>query len=100
MNRKKTIFDVLYQKRPAWTIKTSVLKTHKIRIFLKGLVHGLGPKFSILLKFFLWKIQLEKLFAADVVWKQAFLDDRNMNLKRRKIGIFAKRIVHDFGQKV
>ena len=38
-------------KKPFWTTKTSVSKTHKIDIFPKGLVHGFGQKFQILLTF-------------------------------------------------
>ena len=39
-------------------------------------------------------MQRKKLFADLFVLKKAFLDDRNMDLKKRKIDIF------DFGQKV
>ena len=39
-------------------------------------------------------------FGDVLVRKQAFLDDRNLDLIKRKIGIFAKGIVHDFGQEV
>ena len=56
------------------------------------------------LKFFegfvLCKIHPEKVFGDVLLRKQAFLDNINMDLKRGKIGIFAKGIVHDFGQKV
>ena len=37
--------------KPLWTMKTSVLKPPKIGIFPKGLVHGFGQKFEILLTF-------------------------------------------------
>ena len=50
--------------------------------------------------FVLCKIHPEKVFGDVLVRKQAFLDNINMDLKRGKIGIFAKGIVHDFGQKV
>ena len=42
----------------------------------------------------------EKVFAHVVFRKQAFLDNINTDLKKGKIGIFAKGIVHDCGQKV
>ena len=48
----------------------------------------------------LCKINPEKVFEEVLVRKQAFLDNINMDLKKRKIDIFAKGIVHDFGQKV
>ena len=51
-------------------------------------------------RFVLCKIHPEKVFGDVLVRKQAFLDNINMDLKRGKIGIFAKGIVHDFGQKV
>ena len=46
------------------------------------------------------KIHPEKVFGDVLVRKEAFLDNINMDLKEGKIGIFAKGIVHDFGQKV
>ena len=48
----------------------------------------------------LCKINPEKVFEDVLIRKQAFLDNINMDLKKRKIDIFAKGIVHDFGQKV
>ena len=46
------------------------------------------------------KIHPEKVFGDVFVRKQAFLDNINMDFKKGKISIFAKGIVHDFGQKV
>ena len=52
-------------------------------------------------RFVLCKIHPEKVCGDVLVRKQAFLDNINMDKKKRgKIGIFAKGIVHDFGQKV
>ena len=51
-------------------------------------------------RFVLSKIHPEEVFGDVMVGKQAFLDNINMDLKEGKIGIFAKGIVHDFGQKV
>ena len=51
-------------------------------------------------RFVLCKIHPEKVFGDVLVRKEAFLDNINMDLKEGKIGIFAKGIVHDFGQKV
>ena len=50
-------------------------------------------------RFVLCKIHPEKVFGDILVRKQAFLDNINLDLKRSKIDIFAKGIVHDFGQK-
>ena len=51
-------------------------------------------------RFVFCKINPEKVFGDVLVRKQAFLDNINMHLKKGKIEIFAKRIVHDFGEKV
>ena len=51
-------------------------------------------------RFLLCKIHPENVFGDVLVRKQAFLDNINMDLKRRQIGIFGKEIVNDFGQKV
>ena len=51
-------------------------------------------------RLFLCNIHPEKVFGDALVRKQAFLDNISMDLKAGKIGIFAKGIVHDFGQKV
>ena len=50
--------------------------------------------------FVLCKIHPEKVFGDVLVRKQAFLNNINMDLKRRQNLHFAKGIVHDFGQKV
>ena len=50
-------------------------------------------------RFVLCKIHPEKVFGDLLVKKQAFLDNINLYLKKGKISIFAKGIVHDFGQK-
>ena len=48
----KKRFSTFYRaNKPFCTLKTSVSKTHKIGIFPKGLVHGFGQKFEILLTF-------------------------------------------------
>ena len=42
----------------------------------------------------------EKVFGDVLVRKQAFLDNRNVNLRRLQNWHFAKGLVHDFGQKI
>ena len=71
-------------------MKTSVLESHKIRIFQKGLVNSFGQKFEILLTFFFCKIHREKVFGDVLVRKQAFLDNINMDLKKRQNCHFCK----------
>ena len=51
-------------------------------------------------RFLLCEIHREKVFGDVLLRKQAFLDNINIDLREGKIGIFAKGIVHDFGQKV
>ena len=51
-------------------------------------------------RFVLRKIHPEKVFGDVLVRKKACLRNINMDLKKGKIGIFAKRIVHDFDEKV
>ena len=41
----------------------------------------------------------EKVFGDPLVRRQVFLDNISADLKRRQNCIFAKGIVHDFGQK-
>ena len=65
-------------------------KNPKIRIFPKGLVHGFGQKFEILLMFVLTKLHLKKLFGDVLVSKQAFLHNINMDLKRTQNWHFFK----------
>ena len=42
----------------------------------------------------------EKVFCDVLVRNQAFLDNKSMDLIKREIGIFAKGIVLEFGEKV
>ena len=75
--------------------------------FSKGLVHGFGQKFEILLTFRFIKIRREKVFGDVLLRKQAFLNNINMDLKKRqttvyqkrKIRYFPKGLVHRFCQK-
>ena len=61
---------------------------------------GFGRKFEILLTFPFKQNTRRKVFGDVLVRKQVFSDDRNMDLKKCKIGIFAKGMVYDFGKKV
>ena len=55
-----------------------------MRIFPKGLVHGFGQKLAILLTFRVMQNKPKKVFGDVLVRKQAFLDNINMDLKRRQ----------------
>ena len=90
INREKTVFDVLYSKQAFLNKKTSLSKTHKIGIFAKGLVHGFGQNWKFCERFVLCKIHPEKVFGDVLVRKQAFLDNINMDLKRRQNWHFSK----------
>ena len=51
-------------------------------------------------RFVLCKIHPKKVFGDVLVRKQAFLDNINMDFKKKQIGIFANGIVHYFDRKV
>ena len=53
-------------------------------------MHGFGQKFEILLTLVLFKIHPEKVFGDVLVRKQAFLDNINVDLKRRQNWHFCK----------
>ena len=55
-----------------------------MRIFPKGLVHGFGQKLKIFEPFVLCIINPEKVFGDVLVRKEDFLDNINMDLKRRQ----------------
>ena len=44
-------------------------------------------------RFVFWKIHPEKVFVDAFVRKQAFLDNKNMDLNTSQIGIFAKSMI-------
>ena len=70
---------------PLKTIKTTVYEKRKIRIFPKGLVHGFNQKIgNFVNNSFYAKYTQRKVFAEVLVRKQAFLDNINMDLKRRQ----------------
>ena len=56
--------------------------------------------FEVYELFVLFKMERKKVFGDVLVRKQAFLDNNNMDFKKREIGIFPKGIIHEFGQKV
>ena len=69
-------------------MKRSISKTQGIPIFSKGLVYGFGQKFEILLTFcFMQNTPRKSIF--DVLFrKQAFLNNRNMGLKKANFDFY------------
>ena len=59
--------------------KTSILKSRKIDIFPKGLVHGFGQNYEFFYLLFLGKIRNKKVFGNVLDRKLAFLDYKNMH---------------------
>ena len=45
--KKKVFAELLHEKKPLKTIKTTVYEKRKIRIFPNGLAHRFGQKFEI-----------------------------------------------------
>ena len=81
---KKRFSTVHIANKPFSTTKTSVSNTHKIGIFLKGLVHGFDQKLgNFVNNSFYAKYTQRKVFAEILVRKQACLDNINMDLKKR-----------------
>ena len=97
---KKRFSTFYIANKPFWTTKTSVSKTHKIGIFPKGLVHGFDQKVgNFVNNSFYAKYTQREVFAEVLVRNQAFLDNKNMDLKRRQNWPFFKGD-SPFGQKV
>ena len=81
-------------------IKTRILKSRKIDIFLKRLTHGFGRKMAIFPTFFFFFIAYENVFYDILERKNAFLGYKNKKFKKSKIDIFLKRLTHGFGRKM
>ena len=74
-------------------MKPSVSKTQQVRILPKELVHGFGEKFEILTTLRFTQNTPKKVFGNVLVRKQAFPDNKYMDLKKRKLVLFRKGIV-------
>ena len=84
-----TIFQ--NEKTPFQAIKTKSLKSPKIAIFPKGLVHGFGQKLAIFPSFFLKVIQARKMcFKIFQNEKSPFQAIKRRSSKSRKIAVFPK----------
>ena len=72
-----------------------------LEVELRGCNHDLRTMiehFPLTVPYFIYSIEAAEL--PQDLTKQAFQDNINMDLKKGKIGILAKGILHDFGQKV
>ena len=65
-------------------MKTRSLKSRKIEIFPKGLVHGFGQKGAIFRPFFLGNIGQENVFYDILERKNVFLGYENKKFKTSK----------------
>ena len=95
-NREKTIFDVLDSKQAFLNKKTHRFQKPTKLAFLQR-VHGFRQWSMVLVetlkcfeRFVLCKIHPEKVFGDVLVIKQAFLENINMDLKRRQNWHFCK----------
>ena len=88
------------EKTPFYAIKTRSLKSRKIDIFLKGLIHGFGPKMAIFPMFFLGYIGQENVFYDILKRKNAFLGYKNKKFKKSKNWNFSEGLNPWFGSKM
>ena len=91
INREKTIFDVLYSRQAFLNKKNIGLKNPQNWHFCKGVSPWFWAKnLKFCERFVLCKIDPEKVFGDVLVRKEAFLDNINMDLKRRQNWHFCK----------
>ena len=81
-------------------IKTRSLKSRKLDIFPNGVVHGFGQKLAIFSPFLLGNIGLKNVFYDILEEKTPLQGIKKRSSKSRKIDIFSKGLVHDFGPKL
>ena len=99
-DRKRTIFDVLYRKQAFLDYENIGLKkATKLAFFQRGWSMVLVKKFFHLLC--LSKVDREKVFPSDLDRKKApsktfyiILDNRIVDLRQQKIGLFQRAITH------
>ena len=83
------------------TQKTQSLKSLKLDIFPKGLIHGFGPKMAIFPTFFFQEIKATKMsFTISQNQKTPFQAINTTTSKSPKIDIFPKGVTHAFFPKV
>ena len=55
MGHENVFYDILEVKSAFLGYKNKKLKSRKIEIFAKGVVHGFGPKLAIFACFYFWQ---------------------------------------------
>ena len=85
IGQENVFYDILEQKNGFLGYKNKKFKKSKNwPFFLKGLIHGFGPKMAIFPTFFLGSICQENVFYNIVEQKNAFLGYKNKNFKKSK----------------
>ena len=89
----KRIFDVLYRKHAFLDYENIGLKKMQNLYVSKGLYHGFNKKkFRFCQLFLLGKIHQDKVFGNLLVSKQAFLDNRNIDLGKPQNCHFSQEV--------
>ena len=92
-----TIFE--NKKKSFYAVKTRSLKSWRIEIFPKGLVHGFGSKFAIFPFFFFWHIGQGNVFYDILDRNNGFLCHKNNKFKKLKNWHFSKGVNPGFWSK-
>ena len=85
-------YDILEGRSRFLDYKNKKLKSPKIGVFQKGLVHGFGQKLVIFPDFYLGKIGQENVFYDILERRNAFRDYKNKKLKKSKNCDFSKGV--------
>ena len=101
IGQKNVFYKFQNEKTPFQDIKKRSLKSRKIDIFPKGLTHGFRPKMAIFPTFFFQAIQGRKIsFMIFQNEKRPVQALKTRSLKRPKIDIFLKGLIHCNGPKM
>ena len=96
--RKMSFMIFQKEKTPFQAIKTRNSNSRKYDIFPNGLTHGFCPKMPIFPTFFFQAIQARKMsFIIFQNVKTPFYAIKTRSLKRPKIDILPKGLIHGFG---
>ena len=98
---RKMSFTIFQNEKTTFqALKTRSLKSRKIEVLPKGLIHGFGLKLAIFSTFFLGNISQKYLFYDILERKTPFKVIKIRSSKSRKIDIFPKGLTHGFGPKM
>ena len=91
--QENVFYYILERKNAFLGSKKRSLKSQKISIFLKGLIHGFCTKMSFFgISFFYGKIGQENVFDHIVERKNAFLGSKNQKIRKSKNCHFSKGV--------